>query len=772
MILNNVGLSNISMIIYGWGHFNRRNYSIIRKDCEACGQYGYHQSYESSRFFTLYFIPLIPLGGEKVVSECPHCKAAQSLSKRQWKKLRNKDLPAVIEAYEADTSNREAAKSALVLAAQAHSKDSLRRLAPQIRSNFPNDAEIITLVATVFSYLCMDAEANEAYLVALEVDPSKEITQQSDLHMRAQDQIKPKPKNRLLQSLPVMIVPLILLYFFISFLSDSLRAHVDDACIINGLNVPYQVLVNGKKYSLQANGMIWIDNVGFGLNRIQPLEKDIKEVEFILDVPWYQRAYNAPAIIINPDQTAVILDESSEYTTTNDGHYSYNLGVGKGFYIYGDVDYFFTNYPEEIDLPTASSRVLKRRVSSLEDYSDVELVQTLLSEESEDTVSFIESKLRLDPNATELLPFGRALMPADDFLEVVRTKIDTDPVQIEWHRYYQNTLEDTQPDYKLLDEYQARLRAKPNNSALIYLLGRVTPDYDLAIDLFEKAYATQQSNGFAANALAYHYLLQGEMVIARNYSLEAIKRQPDALGFESTLQSILTACHDYKRLSELSAQEFAEYPYSMNAAYLQLAAAYMQSPDSSLDTIINDFCSKLKANNVYPDDQIEVSRAAMRGYAAALKGDVSSYLETLKVVSTDSSNFEKAILEERFADALKTLQASKENRYGYSDLILYILAEHKGKPALAQEALDSALALFKEGKKEQRQWFEWLTQNEAPELTALSYECLDPDQHYIVLTAFAQRFPESSELFMEHARKIKYSSNFSSLALNNLFAAR
>ena len=292
------------------------------------------------------------------------------------------------------------------------------------------------------------------------------------------------------------------------------------------------------------------------------------------------------------------------------------------------------------------------------------------------------------------------------------------------------------------------------------------------VDLFEKAYATQQSVGFAANALAYHHLLQGEMDLARNYSLKAIKRQPGVSGFESTLQSILIACNDDKRLSELSAQEFAEYPYSMNAAYLQLAAAYMKSPQSSLDTIINKFCSKLKVNNVYPADQIEVSRAAMHGYAAALKGDASSYLKTLNIENADSSNFEKAILEGRLADALKALQASEENRYGYSDLVLYILAEREGKPALAQEALDSALDLFEKGGKAQRQWLEWLTQNKAPELTALSRECFDPDRHYIVLTAFAQRFPESSELFMEHARKIKYLSSFDSLALSSLFTSR
>ena len=63
------------MIIYGWGNFNRRDHSVVRGTCQSCGRYGYQSSYTSSKFFTLYFIPVIPLDvlGEYV--ECDGCRA-------------------------------------------------------------------------------------------------------------------------------------------------------------------------------------------------------------------------------------------------------------------------------------------------------------------------------------------------------------------------------------------------------------------------------------------------------------------------------------------------------------------------------------------------------------------------------------------------------------------------------------------------------------------------------------------------------------------------
>jgi len=120
------------MIIYGWGHFNRRNYSTIRCPCEFCGQYGYQQSYESSRFATLYFIPIIPFRGHKVTSECPHCKAALGLSKGKWRRHLKKDLPKAVADYEASPSGHKATANLIDTAVGCHSGNDTNPLSPRL----------------------------------------------------------------------------------------------------------------------------------------------------------------------------------------------------------------------------------------------------------------------------------------------------------------------------------------------------------------------------------------------------------------------------------------------------------------------------------------------------------------------------------------------------------------------------------------------------------------------------------------------------------------
>lgn len=42
--------------------------------CEQCGTYAPFAVKKGRQFLTVFFIPLIPLGGAKLLAECPTCK--------------------------------------------------------------------------------------------------------------------------------------------------------------------------------------------------------------------------------------------------------------------------------------------------------------------------------------------------------------------------------------------------------------------------------------------------------------------------------------------------------------------------------------------------------------------------------------------------------------------------------------------------------------------------------------------------------------------------
>ncbi|MEM7791135.1 MAG: hypothetical protein AAF546_07030 [Verrucomicrobiota bacterium] len=745
---------------------------MIRKSCESCGKYGYHQSYDSSRFITLYFIPVVPLGSKKIISDCPYCKNTLIVSKREWKDLRKKDLTREVEDYLKDPGSQEKAKKAITIAVQCHGRAQLLKIAPLIKENLSHSSEISALMAQAFSFLCMDAEADEAYLNALEKDSSKEIAEQSELHMQAKELPKPIPKNRLLQSLPVLIVPTILIYFLSVLASDSVSSKIDNAYLINGLDVPYDVSINGKRYTLRANQEAFINAIRYGDNRIEPVQPTslIKPIQFTVSLPWYKRAFNAPYIVVNPDRTSVLLWEETEYTTTNDGAYEYSLETGEGYYIYPKINYFFKFFPDEIDLPSTSSRVSKTRLSSMKDYSDTDLLQTLINHNNENSAFFLAERLRLEPESESLIPYASALLPAEEFLEIIKERLDRVPIQIEAHRFYQNTIEDKEPGHDLLAEYEARYTANPNDPAAVYLLARVVEDVPDSLELFEQALALPNEKGFAANALAYHCLLEGEVLEAMEYAAVAMERSPQNASFQNIRNLALIANRSASRLEEVAQEGLSIDPFDTGSFSLFASALAMNGRETAARSEIEKFCKQLRDDGYYDPDIVSQIRTYLLSNLAAQNGNRSDYLNLISRGVAPDWDFQIAVLKGELENALNLLEESEGESSGYEHLMVYMLALDSGDQALASKSLTGAKEIFNKGNANQRKWVGWLNADRAPDFEELKHACYEIDQHYIIFAAFAHHFPESKDVFLTHAKKIKFKGDFSAMVLSDLIS--
>ena len=76
------------MIIYGSRMYGVKNEVQGFGECEHCGVYGKHRSYQGRRFGHLYFIPLIPLGSTvRVMKECGRCKMGRQVPVEQVSRL-------------------------------------------------------------------------------------------------------------------------------------------------------------------------------------------------------------------------------------------------------------------------------------------------------------------------------------------------------------------------------------------------------------------------------------------------------------------------------------------------------------------------------------------------------------------------------------------------------------------------------------------------------------------------------------------------------------
>jgi len=133
----------MAVLIWGSGNFNRRNEQTHRGTCDNCGYTGYLRCYDSSRYFSLYFIPLLPTGSNHVLDECPQCKHGKMISQGNWKKLRREELDPALSDFAAKPHNAEFAERALSLAAQFEDLKTFRQVSQKVVEHHPDNADLL-----------------------------------------------------------------------------------------------------------------------------------------------------------------------------------------------------------------------------------------------------------------------------------------------------------------------------------------------------------------------------------------------------------------------------------------------------------------------------------------------------------------------------------------------------------------------------------------------------------------------------------------------------
>ena len=153
------------------------------------------------------------------------------------------------------------------------------------------------------------------------------------------------------------------------------------------------------------------------------------------------------------------------------------------------VDYLFEDPPHSMKLSNASTQVAKtclRRFLG----PDLQAFQIAVQSDREGALTFLEHRLRRRPEDYELFDaYFSSFDPsqtgrAESFL---KSGLDRRPVAVQWHRFYQSLAEASGHDAGLVARYDAYLKADPRNGSLIYLRGRIDPDWDRQAEYLRRA---------------------------------------------------------------------------------------------------------------------------------------------------------------------------------------------------------------------------------------------------------------------------------------------
>ena len=478
--------------------------------------------------------------------------------------------------------------------------------------------------------------------------------------------------------------------------------------------------------------------------------------------------------MINPDRVAILLWEQSEYSVnpvTNDTVLPYGFHIGRAFYDIDDIDYAFRPFPPEIELPSRTAVVTRQRLDLMTDVEGLNLLLTLYERvEPDDLRDLILRRIDLGLDSSQSIRMLQAVMERGPYLELLRSKLSDRPVDVEWHRSYQDTVKSHDPQYDLVGEYSRYLTETPDDTAVLYLFGRVTKPAAAAEVLYQRATQGQPPSAHGFNALAFSRLTVGRFEEALQFVEQALAIDPDNATFVHVRSEAL---HALGRLEDLiddlavADQESLINPWNAWPLYLFEQAGQGDRAAALLTRLEQQLRSEGQAPEAV-DEQMQFLRNSYRYF----KGDVAAIVASPAIALDATLAYEVALLSNDLEAAVE-LEAAAEVLDAYLPLLGYALAETTGRAEVSGRILKNFNdRLADEGDPDLRQVVAWLEAAAPPDDEMLHELAMMPAQSRIVLLALGARFGEQRSTYWSLAEKLNYDHRPPYLTIRKVLAGQ
>ena len=179
------------------------------------------------------------------------------------------------------------------------------------------------------------------------------------------------------------------------------------------------------------------------------------------------------------------------------------------------------NAPNSITVDSKGGQVVKQRVSNSSETPVDVFFQIAETTSPEAALRYGESRLLIDPADDQLagayVNTAFANSQQDRAMQFLERQFDKRPVQISLHRMLHELHPTTGEKLQLIAKYDDLLAHEPNNAALLYLRGRLTPDDDTAAEYFNRAITADPQLSYPWMALGYRANTLGEWAKCKEY---------------------------------------------------------------------------------------------------------------------------------------------------------------------------------------------------------------------------------------------------------------
>ena len=322
--------------------------------------------------------------------------------------------------------------------------------------------------------------------------------------------------------------------------------------LVNGLPQPYDVEVEGRTYHLAAHSAQAIE-LRQGTVQFKSMTAGVSaNGQVSMRTAFWTRPFDSTLFVLNPDQVALMASIRIPYSASAGGSGGEPVRVflgGESFYQLEGVDYPFHDFPKEISVSTGAPDVFKTALQMAPADVKLERVLELLKGNGSDSVRrYLLARLQNDATVSTLA-FATRQLSAEVMLPVIKPHLEDSPVNVVWHREYQNLSARSVAGGVIAAEYRARLARSPNDPALQYLLARTLDDSPEATNLVEGSTQGEHPCPFGILYLARNAMSRGDALEAEKLTARALQLAPElALLVQETRREALEALGRWKEL--------------------------------------------------------------------------------------------------------------------------------------------------------------------------------------------------------------------------------
>jgi hypothetical protein len=170
----------------GTWYYGKKRIHRLKGVCAFCNRVGELESFDTTLFFVILFVPLVPLSRKRVLEKCPACNKHRVVSLKKWEELKAQAIEGVLEKLRENPDDKNTIQEAIALAVSYQDQALFDKLAPALASHRLDDADIQAQLGAAYNFFARREEAAAPFQASLKIRDDPEVRRQLGLTLLKQ----------------------------------------------------------------------------------------------------------------------------------------------------------------------------------------------------------------------------------------------------------------------------------------------------------------------------------------------------------------------------------------------------------------------------------------------------------------------------------------------------------------------------------------------------------------------------------------------------------